>query len=193
MAPRIAQKNRTRKALLATARDMMARGKDVTVARVADAADVSRATAYRYFSDAGTLMTEATLDLDLMATEDLLDGIAEPRARVHAVARYYLEFVRTHEGQFRQFLAQTMRHWDGEKTTELRGARRVGAFTLALEPARERLDPDDFKDLVAMLSTLTGLEQHIAMADVLRLDPETADRIQAGLVDAVLDKALPAP
>ena len=55
MAPRTAQKNRTRAALLAKARDLMNQGEEITVARVADAAAISRATAYRYFSDPGAM------------------------------------------------------------------------------------------------------------------------------------------
>ena len=191
MAPRTAQKNRTRIALLASARDLMAKGEDITVARVADAAQISRATAYRYFSDPGAIMTEVTLDLELMSTEELLSGIEDVRARVHAVARYYLEFSSGHEAEFRHFLAHTMKRWAEGHRGELRGARRTGAFSQALEPAKARMAEDDVADLVHRLSMVTGIEQHIAIADILRLDPETGTRMQAGLVDALLDKYLP--
>tara|TARA_E500000178_G_scaffold347455_1_gene400800 strand:- start:379 stop:957 length:579 start_codon:yes stop_codon:yes gene_type:complete len=191
MAPRTAQKNRTRAALLAKARDLMNQGEEITVARVADAAAISRATAYRYFSDPGAMSIEATLDVELRPTEELLQGILDPRERVQAVARYYLAFTRENEGQFRQFLAQTMRRWAEQSDSQLRGARRFGAFSDAIDPIRSKMKPAEFQDLVHRLSMLTGLEQHIALNDVLGLDQETGDRLQAEIVDAVLDRYLP--
>ena len=191
MPPRLAQKQRTRSALITAARTLMAQGEEVTVASVADAANISRATAYRYYSDPGSIAIEVTLDLELKTSEELLDGITDVRARVHKVARYYLEFVRDHEGAFRQFLAQSMTHWAQGKSADLRGARRVDAFIMALEPVRGRMSQEAFDDLVKRLSMLTGLEQHIALADVLKLDTETGYRMQAGLVDALLDRDLP--
>ena len=137
------------------------------------------------------IMVEVTLDLELMSTEALLEGIAGARARAHAVARYYLEFTRDHEGQFRAFLAQTMKLWSPENPPQLREARRVGAFSMALEPVRGGMTSEAFRDLVHRLSMLTGLEQLIAMHDVLRLDVETGMRLQAEIVDAVLDRYLP--
>ena len=53
------------------------------------------------------------------------------------------------------------------------------------------MKPAEFQDLVHRLSMLTGLEQHIALNDVLGLDQETGDRLQAEIVDAVLDRYLP--
>ena len=191
MAPRTAQKNRTRSALLAAANRLIENGETITVARVADAAEISRATAYRYFSDPGTLTAEVTLDIQLESTHDILKGIKDPRQRVHAIAHYYLTFIRQHEGQFRNFLAQTMRHWAEQSEIPLRGARRVSAFSQALGPVKSQMKPAEFTDLVHRLSMLTGLEQHIAINDILGLEPSEGDRLQAGIVDALLDRYLP--
>lgn len=191
MPPRTAQKNRTRAALLSAARALMAKGEEITVAAVADAADISRATAYRYFSDPGVIAAEAALDLDLMETGVLLADVTNVRDRVHRVAHYYLSFTRAHEGEFRQFIAQTMRQWSAGNQGEMRGARRIGAFTAALEPVHDQLGKQALDDLVKRLSLLTGIEQHIALADVLSVDDETADALLRGIIDAVLDSYLP--
>lgn len=191
MPPRTAQKERTRKALINAARRLMETGQDVTVANMADAADISRATAYRYFADAGTIANEVALELELISTEDLLDGITDTRARVHAVAQYYLKFSREHEAAFRQYLAQTMSQWASGARTELRGARRVKAFAYALAAVQPNMTAAEFSALVNRLSMLTGIEQMIATIDVLQLDAETADDLQYGIVDAVLDRYLP--
>ena len=60
---------RMRKMLLTTAMDMMARGITPSIAELAEAADVSRATAYRYFATQGELVS------------------AEPKALMPAVRR----------------------------------------------------------------------------------------------------------
>ena len=190
MAPRTNQKNRTRAALLSATRELMSEGREVTLARVAERAKTGRATVYRYFSDPGVLALEATLDIEVTPTSDLLDGIGDVRARVHAVARYYLEFSQTHESYFRRFLAEAMRT-SLEDGHARRGARRVAAFAEALEPVRAAMAGADFNDLTQRLSMTSGMEQHIILEDILRVDRDTGFRLQAGLVDAVLDRYLP--
>jgi AcrR family transcriptional regulator len=191
VAPRTNQKNRTRDALLAAARDVMAAGEEVTLAKVAERAHISRATVYRYFSDPGVLALEATLDIDVTSTADLLCGISDVRARVHAVARYYLEFSQVHETYFRRFLAETLRASLEDGTVKMRGARRVGAFAEALEPVKPEMSPTDMTDLAHRLAMTTGMEQFIILEDILRVDRNTQYRLQEGLVDAVLDRYLP--
>lgn len=191
MAPRTAQKNRTRAALLESARRLMAEGQELTLARVAEDTQISRATVYRYFSEPGTLAAEATLDFEVTPTAELLDGLLDVRQRVHRIAHYYLDITRVHERYFRQFLAKTMEVWQKQTDVELRGARRIAAFTEALEPLRAQLDARTLEDLALRLSMVTGIEQHIILADILRVDQPTGDRLQAGIVDAILDRYLP--
>src|SRR3979490_1537088 len=52
------QKNRTRRALLDAAAELMRQGREPTVAEVAEVAEVSRATAYRYFPTQESLLVE---------------------------------------------------------------------------------------------------------------------------------------
>ncbi|MEP3277657.1 MAG: helix-turn-helix domain-containing protein [Stappiaceae bacterium] len=192
MAPRTAQKNRTRAALLASARRLMAEGEELTLARVAEDTQISRATVYRYFSEPGTLAAEATLDFNVTPTAELLDGLQDIRQRVHKIARYYLEITRTHERYFRQFLAKTLDVWQKQTDVELRGARRIAAFTEALEPVRDHMGATEFEDLALRLSMITGIEQHIILEDILHVDRKTGYRLQAGIVDALLDRYIPA-
>ena len=53
------QKGRTRAALVTAARDMVARGVTPSVGDAADAASISRATAYRYFPNQRLLLMAA--------------------------------------------------------------------------------------------------------------------------------------
>ena len=192
MAPRDNQKNRTREALLAAARELMSEGENVTLAKVAERARTGRATVYRYFSDPGVLALDATLDLEVTPTSKLLEGLDDVSSRVHAVARYYLDFSREHEAYFRQFLAESLKASLQEGTVKMRGARRVPAFSEALSPVRGSLKPQDFEDLSLRLAMTTGMEQFIVLEDILRVDQKKGYQLQEGLVDALLDRYLPA-
>ncbi|WP_170783265.1 TetR/AcrR family transcriptional regulator [Ruegeria lacuscaerulensis] len=191
MAPRTNQKNRTREALLEAARDIMAEGTEVTLAKVADRAKTSRATVYRYFSDPGVLALDATLDFEVLPTSRLLEDLADVRSRVQKVAQYYLDFSRDHEAYFRQFLAESLKAALEDARRNIRGARRVAAFGEALEPVRGRMNPSDFEDLKKRLAMTTGMEQFIILEDILRVDQPEGDRLLSGLVDALLDRYLP--
>lgn len=56
---RIAQKRRTREALIAAARSLIADGQTPTVAAAAASASISRTTAYRYFESQRELLVAA--------------------------------------------------------------------------------------------------------------------------------------
>ena len=112
---RAGQKARTRAALLEAARKLMAEGELVTVSSVADLAGISRATAYRYFSEPQTLTIEALLDSRMQSTAAILGDCTDPRERVQRVRRFLFQLTRDSEAQFRQYLARTMELWlDGE-------------------------------------------------------------------------------
>ncbi len=191
---RSGQKARTRAALLEAARKLMAEGKLVTVSSVADLACISRATAYRYFSDPQTLTIEALLDSRMQSTAAILDECTDPRERVQRVRRFLFQLTCDSEAQFRQYLARTMELWlDGEgKSAEMiRGGRRLPMYREALAPVAERLGADALERLVMMLAATSGLESFIALKDVCQLDDAAADAIAAAVTDAILDGFLP--
>ncbi|WP_256368548.1 TetR/AcrR family transcriptional regulator [Ruegeria sp. HKCCA5763] len=191
MAPRTNQINRTREVLLSAARDLMSEGKEVTLAKVAERAKTSRATVYRYFSDPSVLALDATLDLEVTPTSELLEGLNNVRSRVHVVARYYLEFSRVNEAHFRQFLAESLKASLEDGTVKMRGARRLAAFSEALAPVHPLMEPKEIDDLAKRLSMTTGMEQLVILEDILRVDEATGYQLQKGLVDALLDRYLP--
>lgn len=191
---RAAQKGRTRTALLEAARVLMAQGDVVSVPAAADAAGISRATAYRYFSDPQTLTIEAMLDARMKSIDEILGGEADARKRVQRVRRFLLELTRESEPQFRQYLARTMELWlsrDGNRGTPLRAGRRLPMYRRALEPVADRLAPERLEQLVVMLSATSGVESFIGMKDVCGLDDAAAEITAEAITDAILDRFLP--
>jgi len=191
---RTGQKARTRSALLAAARQLLDKGEPVTINAAADTATVSRATAYRYFSDPDVLTLEAVLDGSFATPEEAVGDAVDVRERVHRVRRRLLESTRASEQRFRLFLARALEasaRTGGGGAAEARAGRRLPMFAYALEPVRERMTAEAFEFLVLSLSAVTGLESFIALEDVCRVDPEQAEAISAAVVDAILDRQLP--
>lgn len=191
---RTSQKARTRSALLAATRNLLDRGEPVTINAVADAAMVSRATAYRYFSDPDVLTLEAVLDGGFATPEEAVGDAADVRERVHRVRRRMLESTRASEQRFRLFLARALEasaRGEGGSADEIRAGRRLPMYAHALAPVRDQMDAEAFEFLVLSLSAVSGLESWIALKDVCRVDAEAAEAISTAIIDAILDRQLP--
>jgi AcrR family transcriptional regulator len=176
---RIAQKLRTRRALLTAAGELVAAGKTPTVADAADAAMVSRATAYRYFPSQEALLVEVPLQLGRPTVESLFGGDAAPTEvedRVALVHNAMYDHIRERERQFRLFHRNTLlRSLDHDHTdVPPRPAFRLELLDAALEPVEDELDTEELERLKTALSILIGTEAMIAMRDVVRLDHDQA-------------------
>src|ERR1700712_4614642 len=86
--PRVKQKERTRQALLASARQLVERGQSPALARVAEHAGVSLATAYRYYSDTLLLLSDAFSAQwpELPRIVERLGGLRDAAARARAAS-----------------------------------------------------------------------------------------------------------
>jgi AcrR family transcriptional regulator len=177
---RLGQKLRTRALLLRAAGDLLAKGQTPTVAEVADAATVSRATAYRYFPTQDALLAEVPLDVAAPTVESLFtDGAPEdPEDRVAIVQNALYDLSRDHEAEWRLFLRasllrslQTPPDGTGDP---FRGARRAALLDEALAPLSPELSADELEQLKTGLAVLVGGESMIVLRDVLRLDHDQA-------------------
>jgi AcrR family transcriptional regulator len=190
---RTQQKIRTRRELLAATRRLLERGAPVTVDAVALEAEISRTTAYRYFSDAETMMVEAILDGQALSPEAIVGDVEDVRERVHRVRRYLVDLVRNAESAYRTYLsrslANSVRHAANALHSQ-RGGRRVAMYEHALAPVRPGFAEEDFRILVFSLSSVSGIESLVVLKDVCRVDDATADRVAASMVDAILDRHL---
>ncbi len=188
---RVQQKARTRRDLLAAARQLMDGGEPFSINAVADAAGISRASAYRYFPDADALVIEAALDRNVPSPEELVGDARDVRERVHRVRHYLFQAVQDAETFYRRYLARVLESSaQARKPGQIRGGRRLPMYEHALAPMRGELSPAAFRDLVLALSAASGVESYIALKDACGADDVTAQRISISLIDAVLDKAL---
>ena len=188
------QKARTRKDLLAAARALMERGEMVTVLAAATEAGISKATAYRYFSDSDALTLEAALDAKVVPPEEVVGDATDVRERVQRVQRYFFDLTRESETQFRLFRARALVAsvaGNGETIPQIRAGRRLPMYEHALAPVRTQMKRSEFEFLVLSLSAASGVESYLALKDVCRVDDRLAEKIAASNIDAILDRLLP--
>ncbi|MDQ3795706.1 MAG: TetR/AcrR family transcriptional regulator [Actinomycetota bacterium] len=186
---RINQKRRTRAAILAAAVEFLNEGKRPTVAEVADAALVSRATAYRYFPTQEYLLFEAALestrsDIDRELDENTLPE--DPEARLEMLIDALQKRIIDKEAAFRTMLKlsleqspQEEEQYGGESvpSPRLRGGGRVRWIEKALAPVEGRLEEPDFRRLVAALSLCMGIEALVVLRDVCALESSEAEEV----------------
>lgn len=170
---RTAQKQRTRDALIEAARQLMAEGAVPSVETTAEAAQVSRTTAYRYFKSQNDLLAAA---YPLTETASLLpaDAPTDPAERVALVVDRYLDALRHEIAQQRTTLRLALDPAVTADAIPLRRGRAIGWLTEALEPARADLGDDGVDRLVRAVRTTTGIEALVWLTDVVGLTVDDA-------------------
>ena len=127
------QKKRTRAAIVEAARELIGTGAEVTMPTVARAALVSEATAYRYFPDLPSLISEALAGA-WPAPADALRPVAGSRDAVERTAfacEFLLRGVLARQGAVRAMIAATITR---PETVPTRPGIRFGLIDHALAP-----------------------------------------------------------
>lgn len=190
---RVNQKWRTRQALLRAAGQLLQEGKPLTVADVADAARVSRTTAYRYFGNQDTLQGWAPLAV--LAEPDLADLIAAaeapgpPEQRVERVIDRDQEMTKRIETAFRIMLRASLATAPQDGSPK-RPAHRVQWLEQALGEYRPVLGEEAFARLVYAIALCTGIESLIVLQDVCGLRTEDARAVKQWASQALIAQAL---
>lgn len=185
---RTAQQERTRQAILDGARQLLSEGKTVTVTAAASRNGVSKATSYRYFSDASVLVSEAVIDVSVKPYEAVVADAPDLRGKLKAICLYFLDLSLMNEPGFRQFMAAAMTEWRAGSTATKRGGRRIKMFRQALAEHDTGLSREQCDTLVRALSASTGLEAMIALIDVAGATQQEARETVAFMVDAIVDR-----
>lgn len=190
------QKVRTRDALVAAARTLLADGLTPTVEEAAAAAAVSRTTAYRYFRNQRALICAAHPEID-QASLLPPDGPDDPVARLDLVLQASGRIVVEWEPQLRASLRLSLEP-DGDPTGPvLRRGRVIGWLLDALAPLAP-IRPDlDLRRLAIAIRSATGIEAFIWLVDVAHLPRDEALRLMRenghAILRAAIDAAGPPP
>jgi AcrR family transcriptional regulator len=185
--------------LLRTAADLVAQGKAPSVTEVADAADVSRRTAYRYFPTQEQLLAEVSLEHLRPQVESALKIAAERQLPAQVLDEAVTGMQRIaikNEALLRAIVRLSLERRLGGQQTEIpkllpvRGSRRVEWIENVLAPARPLLTGSHFERLVSGLTLCLGVESLITLQDVRRLASEDAIEICRWAAHAMFETAL---
>jgi AcrR family transcriptional regulator len=190
------QRRRTRKDLLQAAARLLKGGRKPSLEEVADEAQVSRATAYRYFPSAEALLVEAPLDLAVPGPQDLFpdgDDEADPATRVQRVDAALHRMIAENEAALRLMLASSLERrakGGAEGGLPVRQDRRTPLIEAALAPAAGGVAPQRLDELKAALALIVGPEAMVVFRDVLQMDDARAARVRRWAIRALVEAAL---
>lgn len=188
-AGRVLQKARTRDALVAATRQLLRDGVTPSVEQAADAARVSRTTAYRYFSSQRELLAATFPHLE---GGSLLgdDPPADVRARVALFAEKMTQSILANEAEMRAMLRLSLDPQVPLHEVALRQGRRQIWVADALAPLRRSLPKSRFERLTLAIAATAGIESFVWLVDVGGVDRETAAAVIKSSCSALLEHEL---
>jgi AcrR family transcriptional regulator len=188
-AERSNQRYRTRKDLIAAAARLMKQGRKPSLEEVAEAALVSRATAYRYFPSVEALLVEASVDIATPDAATLFGSETDPETRIDRAEAAMHRMAFDNEKAIRLILAAALSRGDRDDVP-VRQNRRSALIEAALAPAQSRFKKADYERLKAALALIFGSESMIVFKDVLRMDEQDARAVKSWAVRALVRAAL---
>lgn len=162
---------RTRRLMLETATRLMQGGAIPSVTEVAEAAEVSRATAYRYFPSQAALV-HAVVDEALGPILVWSSTSGDAAARTADLLKTSLPRIDAFEATFRAALKLSLDQWAqsqaGTISAEPRFKRghRVDLLREAVAPLAVKLPDDKLDRLAKALSLMFGIEALVVLKDI---------------------------
>jgi AcrR family transcriptional regulator len=184
------QKARTRDALIAAARQLLAEGVTPTVEAAAAEASVGRTTAYRYFPNSRALLAATYPEIE---ERSLLgaDPPEDPLARLEIMAENFTRQILEHEPELR---AQLRLALEGEpaggESLPFRRGRRIRWIEEALSPLEGRMPEGELGRLVLGIGATLGIEALVWLTDMGGLSREEAAEVMRSNARTLLRSAL---
>jgi AcrR family transcriptional regulator len=196
---RVNQKLRTRAAIVEAAQALVEDGVTPTVAQAAEAAMVSRTTAYRYFPTQESLLVELSVTIDvpdleaIVATPVDADGVNE---KVQQIVDGFNRHVLADEVLYRRAMRTYLDLWfanaDDDELPTVRQGRRTRWIATALEPLHDRVPNETLRRVEAALCLVMGIEAMVVMRDVCRFDEQEARAVARWAAETILTAAITA-
>ena len=193
---------RMRKIMLDAAMKLMQDGTIPSVTDVAEAAQVSRATAYRYFPTQSALIHSAVgeaLGPILQWTSPSQDA----EQRTSELVSFAYPRMEEYEAPLRAALRLSLDQWArlhagtlGDEKPVVRG-HRIPLLSSAIAPLRGRISKEGAQRLTQALSLIFGTEAFVVLKDIWGLDGKKAQEVaiwtcHALIASAMADWGLPA-
>jgi AcrR family transcriptional regulator len=187
---RVAQKRRTRDAVIAAARELVARGVTPTVEEAAEAAAISRTTAYRYFPSRRALLVAAHPEIGAtsLLPDDAPDDVA---TRLDLVIDAFIRSTRENEAQQRTMLRLSLEASPTERAQlPLRQGRGIKWIEEVFDPLHAKMPEAERHRLALAIRTAIGIEALVWLTDVAGLSRDDATELMRWAARALLRSAL---
>jgi AcrR family transcriptional regulator len=184
------QKVRTRDALIAAARQLLAEGVTPTIEEAAAQASVGRTTAYRYFPNSRALLAATYPQIE---ERSLLgaDPPEDPLARLEIMAESFTRHLLEHEPELRAQLRLALEgEGAGGESLPFRRGRRISWIEDALSPLRGRMPEGELGRLVLGIGATLGIEAFVWLTDMGGLSREAAAEVMRSNARTLLRSAL---
>jgi AcrR family transcriptional regulator len=184
------QKQRTRDSLVSAARELVGHGANPTVADVAEAAGISRTTAYRYFPNRRSLLSAA--HPETAATTLLPEGAStDPQERLDAVATRFIRLILDTEAAQRTMLRLSLDPDPQQRGgLPLRQGRGIAWIAEALQPLAGTMTDEEIHRLALAVRSAIGVEALAWLTDVGGLSRKEAAENMRWSAQALLSAAL---
>jgi AcrR family transcriptional regulator len=178
-----------------TAMRLMQSGIVPSVSDVAEAANVSRATAYRYFPSQAAMM-QAAVDEALGPILMWKSDVADVQKRVESLFATAYPRMQEFEVTHRAALLLALEQWSrrqaglmGDEPRVVRGNRR-GLLRAAVSPLKGEMSNASMERLAQALSLMFGIESIVVLKDIWGLDGKETTSVATWAARALVRAAL---
>nr|WP_142008293.1 TetR/AcrR family transcriptional regulator [Serratia fonticola] len=180
---------RTRNLLLTSAMELYDGGVFPSITELAAHAQVSRATAYRYFPTQSALIS-AVVAKSLGPILEWKPQDNDALKRIHQLLAFAYPQMEQHEGALRAALQLSLQQWahatPGEKF--VRGNRKR-LLKLAVEPLQTKLPPDALQRVIHAFSLIYGSEVFLVLKDIWGLQLDDIQDVTQWMAKAIIRQA----
>ncbi|EKN3488006.1 TetR/AcrR family transcriptional regulator [Yersinia enterocolitica] len=184
---------RTRRLLIDTAMSMYEQGTFPSITEVANTAQLSRATAYRYFPTQSALVS-AMVDESLGPILAWQPTQPDARQRIAELLSFAYPRMLQHEGVLRAALHLSLQQWADNRSNPnneeklIRGNRKR-LLKLAVEPLEGKLTPEALQRVIHAFSLIYGSEVFMVLKDIWHLDDAGIQDVTQWMGKAILLQA----
>ncbi len=180
--------------LLDEAVALVRRGRIPSVAEVAVAARVSRATAYRYFPSRSKLVS-AVIAEALAPVRRAVPQQGEPKQRLHELLNRTYSRFSEYEPHMRAALQLALEHQSLERAGLLeeepfRRGQRTHILATTLLPLKKELSKKAYQRLLHALAVVYGIEAMVILKDICGASDRETEAVVRWMMDALVDAAL---
>lgn len=188
-------RKRTFNRLISTALSLFEDGKLPSVSEVASHADVSRATAYRYFPTHSDLVS-AIVSESLGPILTWLPDSQKTEEQIQELLLFAYPRMFQYEGALRAALQVSLQQWAAARSSTVKVEKRLvrghrkDILAMIVEPMKDDFSPEIIEKVKRSFSLIYGSEVFLVMKDIWNMDNAEVIKINQWIATAIYNQAI---